>query len=173
MESLSISSNLTRLFFRLDTPEIYIAAKITSLLIVCAVAILSIFILGDWQLGIKTSLNLVLSVALSMIIGIISFAILGLELGYLLHPKSADSILSLSLFILPFACGAIPFPVKPELMQDLVSLSPFYHYRELVLWTAKLNNDQQLFLHLLWLIWAFGVFGFSAIWVYKRDLVEQ
>jgi ABC-type polysaccharide/polyol phosphate export permease len=93
---------------------------------------------------------------------------MGLELGYLLHPKSADSILSLSLFIIPFACG-VPLPFKPELMQDLISLSPFYHYKEFVLWTAQLNSDPRVVLHLLWLIWAFGFFGLSAVWVYKRD----
>lgn len=150
-------------------PVIYMAAKITSLLLVCAVGILSIFTLGYWQLEIQAGLGLWLSVFLSLIIGIVPFAILGLELGYWLNPKSADSILSLSLFILPFACGAIPFPFKPELMQDLVSLSPFYHYRELVLWAAQLNHDQQIFLHLLWLVWAVGVFGLSAVWVYQRD----
>ncbi|MEH2321489.1 hypothetical protein [Nostoc sp.] len=32
-------------------------------------------------------------------------AILGLALGYLLDPKSADSILSLSLILVPVACG--------------------------------------------------------------------
>jgi ABC-2 type transport system ATP-binding protein len=149
-------------------PVVYIAAKIASLLIVCAVAILSIFILGYWQLGIHESLGLYLSIFICSIIGIIPFAILGLELGYLLHPKSADSILSLSLFIIPFACG-IPLPFKPELMQDLVSLSPFYHYKELVLSVAQSNVDTRIILHLLWLIWAFGFFGLSAIWVYKRD----
>ncbi|MEH1863091.1 MAG: ABC transporter ATP-binding protein/permease [Nostoc sp.] len=147
---------------------VYIAAKITSLLIVCAVAIFSVFILGYWQLGIHASLGLYLSVFLGLIIGITPFAILGLELGYLLHPKSADSILSLSLFIIPFACG-VPLPFKPELMQDLVSLSPFYHYKELVLSIAQSNSDPRVILHLLWLIWAFGFFGLSAIWVYKRD----
>jgi ABC-2 type transport system ATP-binding protein len=120
-------------------------------------------------LGIRASLGLYLSIFLSLIIGIIPFAILGLELGYLLHPKSADSILSLSLIIVPLACGGVPLPFKPELMQDLVSLSPFYHYKEFVLWAAQLNSDPRVFLHLLWLIWAFGFFGLSAVWVYNRD----
>lgn len=150
-------------------PEIYMAAKISSFLIVCAVGVLSIFTLGAWQLGVQASLGLWVAIFLSLIIGIIPFAILGLELGYWLHPKSADSILSLSLFILPFAAGAIPLPFKPELMQDLVSLSPVYHYKELVLQAAQLPSDGQIFLHLLWLVWAVGVFGISAIWVYQRD----
>jgi ABC-2 type transport system ATP-binding protein len=150
-------------------PMIYISAKISSLLIVCILAVLSIFILGHSQLGIQVSLGLWFSTFLTLIIGIIPFAIMGLELGYLLNPKSADSILSLSLFVLPFAAGAVPAPIKPELMQDLVSLSPFYHYKELVFQSASLNNDGQILLHLLWLVWAFGVFGLSSIWIYKRD----
>lgn len=77
--------------------------------------------------------------------------------------------MSLSLIIVLLACGGVSIPFKPELMQDLVSLSPFYHYKEFVLWAAQLNSDPRVFLHFLWLIWAFGFFGLSAIWVYKRD----
>lgn len=150
-------------------PFIYMAAKITSILFVCVVAVLSILALGYWQLEIEASLGLGLSIFISLIIGIVPFAILGIILGYWLHPKSTDSILSLSVIIIPFASGAIPLPFKPKLMQDLVSLSPFYHYKQLVLWAAKLDYDQQIFLHLLWLIWAFGVFGLTAVWVYQRD----
>lgn len=65
-------------------------------------------------------------------------------------------------------CSSL-LPFEPELMHDLVSLSPVYHDKELVLQAAQLPSDGQVFLHLLWLIWAFGVFGISAIWVYQRD----
>ncbi|MBD2199191.1 MULTISPECIES: hypothetical protein [Calothrix] len=104
----------------------------------------------------------------SLILGIIPFAILGLALGYLLHPKSADSILSLSLIIIPVACGSIQLPV-PQIVQDLIAFSPFYHYRQLVLSAVNLNHDNQLFLHLLWLVWAWGAFSLFAAWSYQRD----
>lgn len=74
--------------------------------------------MGYWQLGIHASLGLYLSIFLCLIIGTIPFAILGLELGYLLHPKSADSILSLSLFIIPFACG-VPLPLEHDVSTEI------------------------------------------------------
>ncbi|MEH2378377.1 MAG: hypothetical protein V7K27_05655 [Nostoc sp.] len=108
----------------------------------------------------------------SLILGIIPFAILGLALGYLLDPKSADPILSLSLILVPVACGSIPLP-KPQIVQDLIAFSPFYHYRQLVLSAANLNYDNQLFLHLLWLLWACAAFGLLAAWSYQRDRTVQ
>jgi ABC-2 type transport system ATP-binding protein len=154
-------------------PVIYMAAKSFSFLVVCSIGILSSFILGSWQLGIESSMGLWISIFLSLIIGIVPFTILGLGLGYWLNPKTADPILSLSLFIIPFVCGAVPLPFKPDLMAELVSLSPFYHYKALVFEVAQLNHDGEFFLHLLWLFWAFGVFGLSTIWIYQRDRVIQ
>ena len=154
-------------------PIIYMAAKAFSFLVVCAIGILSSFLLGSWQLGIESSLGLWGSIFLSLIIGIIPFTILGLGLGYWLNPKTADPILSLSLFIIPFVCGAVPLPFKPELMAKIVSLSPFYHYKALIFEVAQLNHDGNFFLHLLWLFWAFGAFGLSTIWIYQRDRVTE
>jgi ABC-2 type transport system ATP-binding protein len=154
-------------------PTVYIAAKVTSSLLVCAIGILWILVIGQWQLDIEVNLGLWMALFLSLIIGIIPFAILGLALGYLLNPKDSDPILGFSLFIIPIACGAITLPVAPSFTQDLISLSPFYHYRELVLWAAGLDYDQQLFLHFLWLVWAWGVFGLIAVWAYQRDSTIQ
>jgi ABC-2 type transport system ATP-binding protein len=154
-------------------PTVYIAAKVTSSLLVCAVGILWILVIGQWQLNIEVSPGLWIALFLSLIIGIVPFAILGLALGYLLNPKDSDPILGFSLVIVPIACGVVPLPVAPGFMQDLISLSPFYHYRELVLWAAGLDYDRQLFLHLLWLVWAWGVFGLIAVWAYQRDRAIQ
>ncbi|MEH2372906.1 hypothetical protein [Nostoc sp.] len=89
-------------------------------------------------------------------------------MGYLLDPNSADSILTLSLILVPVACGSIPL-LRPQIVQDLIAFSPFYHYRQLVLSAVNLNYDNQLFLHLLWLLWACAAFGLFAAWSYQRD----
>jgi ABC-2 type transport system ATP-binding protein len=149
-------------------PAVYMAAKITTALLICTISLLLIFGLGIWQLQISIDLAQGLALLSSLILGIIPFAILGLALGYLLDPKSADPILSLSLIVIPVVCGAIPF-AKPDIVQDLIALSPFYHYGQLVLSTVELNNDNQLILHLLWLVWACGAFALFAAWSYQRD----
>jgi ABC-2 type transport system ATP-binding protein len=149
-------------------PTIYMAAKIATSLLICIVSLLLIFALGSWQLEMRMDLTQGLALISSLILGIIPFAILGLALGYLLDPKSADPILNLSVFVVPVACGSFQLPV-PQIVQDLIAFSPFYHYRQLVLSAANLNYDNQLFLHLLWLLWACAAFGLFAAWSYQRD----
>ena len=153
-------------------PTVYMAAKIATSLLICTVSLLLIFGLGSWQLEMRIDLTQGLVLISSLILGIIPFAILGLALGYLLDPKSADSTLSLSLIVIPVACGSIPLPV-PQIVQDLIAFSPFYHYRQLVLSAVNFNHDNQLFLHLLWLLWAWGAFGLLAAWSYQRDRTIQ
>ena len=153
-------------------PSIHIAAKITTSLLICTVSVLLAFILGHWQLEIDANLSLWANLFLVLIIGVIPFAILGLTLGYLLNPKSADSILGLSLIVIPIACGAFTFPM-PNYLQDAITLLPFYHYKESILWAAGLDYDKQILLHLLWLIWATIVFSAISFWSYRREQVIQ
>lgn len=151
---------------------IHIAAKVATSLLICTVSILLAFILGHWQLGINASFGMWTNLFLVLIAGIIPFAILGLTLGYLLNPKSADSILGLSLIVIPVACGAFAFPM-PNYLQDAIALSPFYHYKESLLWAAGLDYDKQILLHLTWLIWATVVFSAIALWSYQREQAVQ
>ncbi len=147
---------------------IHIAAKVATSLLICSVSILLAFVLGHWQLGINASFGMWVNLFLVLIAGIIPFAILGLTLGYLLNPKSADSILGLSLIVIPIACGTFSLPI-PNYLQDAITLSPFYHYKEAILWAAGLDYDKQIFIHLIWLIWATVVFGAIALWSYQRE----
>jgi ABC-2 type transport system ATP-binding protein len=153
-------------------PYIHIAAKIATSLLICTVNVLLAFILGHWQLGINANFGLWVNLFLVLIIGVIPFAILGLTLGYLLNPKSADSILGLSLIIIPVACGTFAFPM-PGYLQDAIASLPFYHYKQSILWAPGLAYDQHIFLHLLWLIWATVVFGLIANWSYQREQAIQ
>ena len=60
-----------------------------------------------------------------------------------------------------------------QTLQDAITLSPFYHYKESILWAAGLDYDQQIFLHLTWLIWATVVFSAIALWSYQREQAVQ
>lgn len=153
-------------------PTVYMAAKIATSLLLCSVSLLIVFALGSWQLDIKMGFGQQITLVSSLILGIVPFAILGLALGYLLDPKSADSIISLSIIVIPVACGSLPIP-GAQIFQDLIALSPFYHYRGLVFAAANLEQNNQIFLHLLWLIWAWGVFSLLAAWSYQRESVVQ
>ena len=151
---------------------IHIAAKVSTALGICSVSVLLAFLLGHWQLEINASLSIWVNLFLVLIVGVIPFAILGLTLGYLLNPKSADSILGLSLIIVPIACGAFALPL-PNYLQDAITLSPFYHYKESLLWAAGLDYDNQIVLHLTWLIWTTVTFSAIALWSYQREQTVQ
>ena len=151
---------------------IHIAAKVATSLLICSVSILLAFILGHWQLEINASFSMWANLFLVLIVGIIPFAILGLTLGYLLNPKSADSILGLSLIVIPIACGTFSLPI-PNYLQDAITLLPFYHYKEAILWAAGLDYDKQILIHLTWLIWATVVFSAIALWSYQREQAVQ
>ena len=149
-------------------PYIHIAAKVVTALLICTVSVLLAFVLGHWQLGIDASLGMWVNLFFVLIVGVIPFAILGLTLGYLLDPKSADSILGLSLIVIPVACGTFALPM-PDYLQDAITLLPFYHYKEAILWAAGLDYDKQILLHLTWLIWATITFSAIALWSYRRE----
>ncbi|BAY42374.1 ABC-2 type transport system permease protein (plasmid) [Nostoc sp. NIES-2111] len=153
-------------------PIIYIAAKLVTTLLISAITIILIMIVGVWRLKIETDIEQQLLLFFSLVLGVIPFAVFGLALSYLTQPKSYDSIAGLSIPIGLASCGAFPL-THPHFLEDVVAFSPFYHYRELTLWAAGLDYDQHLSLHLLWLLWAGGVFGLIALWAYKRDSVIQ
>ncbi|MEH2328422.1 ABC transporter ATP-binding protein/permease [Nostoc sp.] len=153
-------------------PVIYIAAKVVTTLLLSAIIITLIMILGIWRLKIDINPDQLLLLVFSLVLGVIPFAVFGLALSYLTEPKSYDSIAGLSIPLGLASCGALPL-TNPRYLQDLVAFSPFYHYRELTLWAAGLDYDEHLLLHLLWLLWAGGMFGLIAVWAYKRDSVIQ
>jgi ABC-2 type transport system ATP-binding protein len=152
-------------------PAIYLSAKIIMALSILAVNLTIVLSLGAWKIGVEQSVGQWLIMFFSLILGIIPFAIFGLALGYLVKPKSIDSIAALSIPIALFSCG-LPLPV-PKFVQDLISFSPFYHYGQLAMWSAALDHDQHLWLHLLWLLWVGCIFSFVALWAYRRDQVLQ
>ncbi len=152
-------------------PPVYLAAKIVLSLLILATSLFLVLSLGAWRIGIEQSLGQWLIMFFSLLLGVIPFAILGLALGYLVKPKSIDSIAGLSIPLALFTCG-LPLPF-PKFVQDLITYSPFYHYGQLALWSAGLENDNYIWLHLIWLVWTGLAFGFIAVWAYQRDQVTQ
>lgn len=153
-------------------PIIYVAAKVSTTLLLCSFSLTLVLIAGILHLGIETNLGQILTLFLSLVFGAVPFTVLALALSYLTEPKSYDSIVGLSIPVGIATCG-IPSLSNSRFLQDLAAFSPFYHYRELGLWAVGLDYDKHLLLHLLWLVWASGAFGLIAIWAYQRDSAIQ
>lgn len=148
-------------------PVIYLAAKVIVALMVLASTLILILLIGAFKLKVGYGFVQWLKIFGSLMIGIIPFAILGVALGYLFKPKSVDSIVGLSLPVALMTCG-LPLPF-PDWFKNIVTFSPFYHYGQLALWSAELDFNEPILLHFLWLLWAGAMFGFVAIWAFKRQ----
>ncbi len=136
------------------------------------VSLFLVFSLGSWKLGIQENMGQWLIMFFTLIIGIIPFCILGLALGYLVKPKALDSITGLIIPLALFTCG-LPLPVA-KWIQDLIALSPFYHYGQLAVWSANLPYyDGYILLHIMVLAWFSIIFYLLANWAYKQDQVVQ
>lgn len=110
-----------------------------------------------------------------MLLGIIPFAVIGLALGYVVPPKALDSIAALLIPFGIFSCGLFPIQA-PSYVKDLIVVSPFFHYREIIQCAAGMVCHNQLFLlflHVMWLA-LYGVLaGLIAKFAYQRNSVAQ
>ncbi|WP_373480249.1 ATP-binding cassette domain-containing protein [Geminocystis sp.] len=153
---------------------LYIGAKLTAISLVCGVFTVTYFTLITSVAHIEVISNLSTLISV-LIIGIIPFGLLGITLGFLLEPKSADSILGYSLLLIPLLCWLLPIPIPDKFswLKDLLVLLPFYHYRTLVESIINNGNDSLIFLNILWLIWATFLFYYLAVLSYQREKVIQ
>lgn len=151
---------------------VYLSAKMLVSTLVCGLSLVVLLRLGAWKFEIYQ--DNWLGLYLSLLVGAVPFAIFGLALGYLVKPKSVDSITGLLLPAAMFSSG-LPMPNAPDYVQNLVIFSPFYHYSQLVLWSAGLEKyyDGHLDLHIQWLIWTACFFALVASWAYQNDQVSK
>jgi len=155
------------------SPSLYIATKIFTVLLLCTFVLPVILTISFWKPAIEISFGVGIEIFMSMILGVIPFAIIGLGLSYLISPKSYNSIAAGVILI-----GLTTYSDKslngfPQFIQDIGAFSPFYHYGQLALWVSGSGSDSHLWLHLLWLLWAGVSFGSITIWAYQRDSVVQ
>jgi len=152
--------------------SLYITTKVCLAASVCLLSLLIMLILGIWKLNIDFDLGLWLQVILSIIVGAIPFATIGLALGYLISPQGFNAVAGLFLTVGVASSGSIPS--DSSLFRDLEVLSPFYHYSQLIQWSTNSEVfDGRLWLHLLWLLWAGVVSGLIANWAFKQDAVVR
>ena len=150
---------------------LYIATKVCLAALVCLVSLLVMLGLGMWRLDINLNLWQGLQMISSVIGGAIPFAMIGLALSYLISPQSFNSIAGLFLVLGAATSGFTP--IQNTLYKDIVVLSPFYHYSQLIHWATDSQFDGRLWLHLLWLLWTGIVSGLIANWAYQRDAIAR
>ncbi|MEP0872766.1 ABC transporter ATP-binding protein/permease [Trichocoleus desertorum AS-A10] len=149
-------------------PSVYIAAKLASNMVVLICSLSTIFAIGIFKFGAEQSLAQWLVLGTGLLLGIIPFAILGLALGYVVSPKALDPIAALLIPLGVVSSGLIPIE-NPAYIKDLIVASPFFHYREIIQFAAGMDYDNQLLLHVGWLIFYGVIAGVVAKFAYQRD----
>lgn len=149
---------------------IYVLGKLLTTLSISAVALGTVFTLSVLKLSLFNSVGQGLVLVTSLLIGSIPFILLGFALGYLIAPKSLDAIVGLLVPIAIFSSG-FPGLTVPDYVQDAISLSLFFHYKEVIQVAAGLGQTQYLWLHILWLgLYALAI-GYLANFAYKQDKI--
>lgn len=153
-------------------PSIYLAAKLFMTMLVLITSLSTIFAIGIFKFELDQSFTQWLGLSASLLLGIIPFTVIGLALGYIVPPKALDSIAGLLIPLGAFSCGLIPIQ-DPSYIQDLIVVSPFFHYREIIQRAVGMGYDNQLFLHILWLTLYAVIASLIAKFAYERDTLVQ
>lgn len=151
-------------------PSIYIAAKLIMTMVVLMGSLSTIFAIGIFKLGLDLSHTQWLELSAGLLLGIIPFAVIGLALGYVVPPKALDSIAGLLIPFGIFSSGFVPIP-DPSYIEDLIVVSPFFHYKEVIQCAVGIDCHNQVFLHMMWLALYTVLAGFIAKFAYQRDSV--
>jgi ABC-2 type transport system ATP-binding protein len=151
----------------------YLAAKVIVATLLSIAGVALTFAFGAIKFEINLSLSNWIVLFLSLILGIIPFAITGFAIAYLIDAASISLVTTLLLGFALFTSGSIPLPNMPEWLRNLIPFSPFYHYAQLVMWAGHIKTplSGQIALNLEWLAWATCAGGLLAVWAYRRDQV--
>lgn len=149
-------------------PLYYFISKVILFLFISIIALLFITIFGIFKFEIYDSQLAWLTMLSTLVLGVIPFLLLSFAIGYLFNPKNVNVILGI-LLVLALSTS-FDIQVLPKQIGNILAFSPFYHYNQLVMWSAHLKfYDGYFLLHIMWLIWATLLFTFIAIWAYKKD----
>lgn len=152
--------------------NIYIAAKIVVSLLICLGVVLLTLIFGALQLDFSFEIAHWIFLFIAFLIAAIPLFGLSLTISYWVNPKSVNNVNGLVLFGIGLLSG---IPIPNLIVENITVLSPVYHARKLIFWSADIPIDGQTdpLLHLIWLLWASAIFISLAVWAYQRDSVIE
>jgi ABC-2 type transport system permease protein len=147
-------------------PSAYIAMKVLVSMILGAVAITSTFVIGSLN-GVHLSPSMWLMSALAAWVASFVFAAFGLFMGFLLPSENVMQFVGPMLAIMAMFGGIfIPLKGLPSTLQTIAHFTPMFRVGQLA--RAPFIGDPILFPLLGVIAWTL-LFGFGAMWLFRRD----
>jgi len=153
-------------------PSVYLTAKLLMTMVVLIGSLATIFGIGIYKFGLVQSITEWSILCFGLLFGIIPFAMSGIALGYIVPPKALDPIAGLLIPVALISSGLFS-DQAPQYLNNLIVLSPFFHYRGLIEFTSGIAKDDQLILHILWLMFYGVLASFVAKQAYQRDALAR
>jgi ABC-2 type transport system permease protein len=147
----------------------YFGAKMSVAAIFGAIIVALLFVLGTVVGHVRLEPMVAVKLAGVLIVGTLPFCALGLAIGYLAGPNSAQPIVNLVYLPMSFASGLwMPFEMLPKFVRDIAPWLPPFHLSRLALGVVGLDPSSQAS-HVIALVVATVVFLALAAIGFRRD----
>jgi ABC-2 type transport system permease protein len=151
-------------------PLAYFFAKLVMATLFGSMIILLLSAMAVGLGGVRLPPSAWAQLVITLILGAVPFAAIGLALGYFVGPNSAPPIVNLVYLPMSFASGLwIPIEVLPGYIRSIAQFLPPYHLGQLALNAIGAGAGSPAWTHVVVLA-GFTVAGIGiALWGYRRD----
>lgn len=151
-------------------PLAYFFAKLVMAMVFGSMIILLLSAMAVGLGGVRLAPSAWAQLVITLILGAVPFAAIGLALGYFVGPNSAPPIVNLVYLPMSFASGLwIPIEALPGYIRSVAQFLPPYHLGQLALDAVGADAGAPAWTHVAVLL-GFTVTGIGiALWGYRRD----
>jgi ABC-2 type transport system permease protein len=149
----------------------YFVAKMAMAMLFSAIIVLLLFAAGATFGGVHLRVGSAIALFCVLVAGAITFAAMGLAIGFFAGPNSAAPIVNLIYLPTAFLAGLwVPIVFLPKAIQSVALWLPQYHLSQLALNTmGAASPGHSMGVHVLAMIAATIVFSLIAYIGYRRD----
>lgn len=122
----------------------YFGAKMLVAAVFSAIIVALLLLMGAIFGNVRLELAAAAKLSSALVLGAIPFCALGLAIGYLAGPNSAQPIVNLVYLPMSFASGLwMPLDMLPQFVKDVAPWLPPFHLARLALGTVGLDPSSQ------------------------------
>lgn len=152
----------------------YLLAKLSTALVFALVIIVVLFSIAALLADVRLVTTQWLLLALTLLLGTLPFAFIGLILGLSLSDKAAPGVVNLLYLPMAFLSGLwLPITSLPQLLQLTAWFWPSYHLSQIGLKVIAMDQGHALWLHLLILLLSTLLLAALASWLFQRLTEEK